>query len=154
MSYFLKPPQFGLVVTHVNLLTSISAPIVAFDVRLCKHFKLIPQPLPRNQPFVRSGRNSEMSALARCKTLSRYSSSTVSLTHRASWHRGQSSLPKFDPSRRFKLTEPPCPGWDIGQGISCTNPLWEEWNEDEKMGWKVWDPEQTLPQFVLLMFSQ
>ncbi|EKM54127.1 uncharacterized protein PHACADRAFT_162499 [Phanerochaete carnosa HHB-10118-sp] len=50
--------------------------------------------------------------------------------------RPQSSLPKFDASRTFQLTQSPSPEWDLGQGISPASPLAKEWNEAEKLGWK------------------
>ncbi|GJE95879.1 flavin reductase family protein [Phanerochaete sordida] len=48
----------------------------------------------------------------------------------------QSSLPKYDPHRTFKLTQPPTPSWDLGEGVSTTSPLAEAWNAQEKEGWK------------------
>ena len=55
--------------------------------------------------------------------------------------RTQSSLPKFDFSQRFELTEPPHSDWELGQGIPEDSPFAKEWNEDEKKGWKTWDTQ-------------
>lgn len=45
-------------------------------------------------------------------------------------------LPEFDPSPAFRLTSPPKSDWKTGDGITD-----EQWKEDEKQGWKEFDPE-------------
>ncbi|KAF4616569.1 hypothetical protein D9613_008730 [Agrocybe pediades] len=49
-----------------------------------------------------------------------------------------SELPAFSPTKEFKYTESPNPGWNFGQGIETTAEG-REWAEGEKAGWKIVD---------------
>ncbi|KAI0344578.1 hypothetical protein BDW22DRAFT_1354670 [Trametopsis cervina] len=52
-------------------------------------------------------------------------------------------LPPFNPKSAFKVTQPPNPQWDIGEGLSSASPNAEEWIEDLNQGWKSWDLGET-----------
>lgn len=54
-----------------------------------------------------------------------------------------SSLPPFSPPTGFRLTQPPNPEWDLGQGLKPGSPLNDSWAEGMKQGWKTWSTENT-----------
>lgn len=53
-------------------------------------------------------------------------------------YNSNTSLPKFDPSPSFRLTQPPDPDWDLGDGLHARGALSEEWAVHEESGWKSW----------------
>ncbi|KIJ10688.1 hypothetical protein PAXINDRAFT_16351 [Paxillus involutus ATCC 200175] len=62
-------------------------------------------------------------------------------------------LPPFDTSYRPKFTQPPNPGWGIGQGIHSTTDG-NEWMQGEKKGWTVVETAKEEPmRLYQLMIS-
>lgn len=56
-----------------------------------------------------------------------------------------SELPSFVPTKEFKYTASPNPGWTYGQGIETT-PSGRAWAEGEKAGWTVIDASAEDPR--------
>ncbi|CAA7267220.1 unnamed protein product [Cyclocybe aegerita] len=56
-------------------------------------------------------------------------------------------LPPFVPTKEFKYSAPPNPGWTYGQGIEATEDG-RAWAEGEKAGWKVVDISKEDPRQV------
>ncbi|KAK7675972.1 hypothetical protein QCA50_021085 [Cerrena zonata] len=61
----------------------------------------------------------------------------------ASFSASYASRPSFNPTPSFKLTEPPTPGWNLGDGLPTDSTLGKRWKQDETQGWKTWDTNTT-----------
>ena len=57
-------------------------------------------------------------------------------------------LPPFDPSKEFKLTAPPNPGWSFTQPVDSV-PAGKAWVDGEQKGWTVVDTSKTEPRYAL-----
>ncbi|TFK54278.1 hypothetical protein OE88DRAFT_1711170 [Heliocybe sulcata] len=51
--------------------------------------------------------------------------------------------PPFDATALFKYTESPNPEWKFGDGMTLNSPQAKQWKEDEKLGWRTWDMDET-----------
>jgi hypothetical protein len=55
-------------------------------------------------------------------------------------------LPPFKVSPAFNFTQPPTPGWSMGEGLRTDSDLTAEWKAEEDQGYKVIDPEREEPR--------
>lgn len=60
----------------------------------------------------------------------------------------KSRLPAFNASPAFRLTQAQNMSWEIGQGLATEAAGTEEWNEQEKEGWKTWMLDEMQPRSV------
>lgn len=55
------------------------------------------------------------------------------------------TLPPFDETRPFKVTQPPNPTWKTRDGLLNDTPSTQAWKAGAKQGWKSWDMDTTSP---------
>lgn len=66
--------------------------------------------------------------------------------------RSMSALPKYGDEPNFKFTQPPNPGWDLGQGIPQDGFHAEEWRKDLEKGWKSWKLNEMSMKYNVLSY--